>query len=347
MNKKQTNKTKSSFDHKYILKRPDLSASEKLAYIIIDLEQPCDIDTICSLTNYSRAMVDFIIKSLLERQLIVKTTTTKDFFYPAFCFSPPQKTEAKKDKEKTVISEKDKDLYLFLSKLEEFYKQKGISHNISKRGKKIIGQAVGYLNSCWDTKEEHVELKSFYSKEEIYKSYIEFTFNNLEDKELKYIKRFIFAANKNTWRAHLKNSQIFFSPYLLRKSFSETEYYSVEKKEIPHDPKAKGFYTTVEKFLLNKWSTKTYPLCKQVLYALERVIVQHMYRKAPLDDLIKIHSEYLKEYKVAEVRNRLDDLVEYIKENKKRSDVCYGCLDNQKCGASGTIITKCTMKTTN
>ena len=62
-----------------------------------------------------------------------------------------------------------------------------------------------------------------------------------------------------------------------------------------------------------------------------------------MKDLIKIHEKYVKEYKVAEGREKLDDLVEYIKENKRRSNVCHGCKYINSCTSakSGAIVTKC------
>jgi len=247
-----------------------------------------------------------------------------------------------------VLSDKDKDLLLLIKKLEEYYKQRGVSYRISKKGRKWLNHTTTYLNKTWKDKETFDELKEFESKEDLYTSYIEFTFKNLEDSDLKHVKRLVFAATKSAWRAFLKNTYVRFKPKLLEDFTSNEKFIGILKKEIPQNPKAKGYWTTVDTFLINKWKTKNYPVCKQVLYALERVIVAHLFRKQSAKDLIKIHDKYVKEYEVAEARGKLDNLIEYIKENKRRSNICHGCTKIASCkdAKTGALIISCGDKTT-
>jgi hypothetical protein len=243
-------------------------------------------------------------------------------YYPTFSLKKDgQDGKKEATKEKVSITEKDKDLFLMVKKLETYYKQRGVSYRLSKKGKKHLKHAVGFLNAYWKEREKNKELSAFNTKGEMYEDYINHTFRNLADNTLQHVKRLTFSATKSSWKTSLKKEHSTFTPYILKPSFSSTIFYGLDKREIPKDPKEKGYWTTVDTFLLKKWRTKSYPLCKQVLYALERVIVAHIYRKQSVKDLVEKHNEYLNEYKRAEKRGELDDLMEYINEGKKREEV--------------------------
>jgi len=351
MTKKQSNTTQSRM-YKYILNRSDLLAWDKLTYIIINENQPCDYPTLCGQLNLPIESVERLVEKLISVNLIVESKISKGLFYPAFALTNGgEKKKEKIQHEKTTITDKDRDLLLIVKVVEEFYKQRGVTYKLSKKGRKHLTHTVSYLNKVWDSRKDNKEIGDLLSKEELYKSYISFTFKNLDDTELKHVKKLKYAANKSAWRSHLKNTFISFKPILLEDCASSEKFMGVLKREIPQNPKTKGYWTTVDTFLLKKWSTDTYPVCKQVLYALERVIVAHLYRfhKQTAKDLIRIHQMYSEKYKVAEARGKLDNLIEYVNEDKKRSDYCHDCTQKNDCKLSrtkDTVIVTCQSKTT-
>ena len=340
------NNTLPKTSYRTILMNPTLTPLEKLVYIIIDQEQPCDFKVMATYTYQSEEQLKMIVKKLMDCGLIVKSTSGANLYYTSFTLLPiPQKK--KPTKERVTITERDKNIALFVKKIEEYYKQRGVSYRISRNGRKQIANAVSYLNKVWKKSKGMKEFDGFRDKGELYSNYIEFTFDKIEDDKLQALKRLTFSATKNTWRKYLKNDFVRFKPYLLEDKTTDKTFIGVKRGDIPDLPQSEGYWTTVNTFLIPKWKTKTYPVCKQVLYALERVIVYHLYRKHTSAYLIKMHEEYVKEYKAAETRGRLDDLIEYVKENKKRSNFCHGCTKTVECHVKNPqIIVSCNEKTT-
>ena len=321
----------------FVLEQNYLSKEEKLAFTVICAEQPCDLDILCNDVGVSFREIGNIIDKLLDLGFIIESKTERNMFYPNYTLSVDKQKKKEKEKEKTVITDTDGDLLLLMKTLEEYYKIRGVSYKISKNGKKALTKTVTYLNKTWK-KEFLTEVGGqFETKTEMYQSYIVFVFESIDDSGLNQLKRLLHTGSRSAWRKSLETtSGRRFIPYFFDYQWSNTHYYGVDKNEIPKDPKSSMYWTTVEIFLLNKWRTKTYPLCRQVLYALEIVIIHHLFRKGIVEDkdtkaLIDKHKIYIKEYRQAEMRDVLDDLSEYIKQNKKTSDICHNCIKKNTC----------------
>lgn len=320
----------------FVMEQDYLSKEEKLAFTVICAEQPCDLDILCEDVGVSLKEMGNIIDKLLDLGFIVESKTERNMFYPSYALGTEQKKK-EKEKEKTVITNAEGDLLLLMKVLEEYYKIRGVSYKISKNGKKALTKTVTYLNKTW--KEEFLTEagQQFETKEEMYQSYIEYVFQILDDDALNQLKRLLHAGNRSAWRKSLSTSSgNRFVPYFFDYQWSDTHYYGIAKSEMPKDPKSSMYWTTVEIFLLSKWRANTYPICRQVLYALEIVIIHHLFRKqivgeSDINSLIGKHKTYIKEYRQAEMRDTLDDLTEYIKQNKKTSDICHNCIKKNTC----------------
>jgi hypothetical protein len=321
----------------FVMDQNYLSNEEKLAFVVICTEQPCDLDILCKDVDVSFKEMGNIIDKLLDLGFIVESMTSKNMFYPSYTLNVDKQKKKEKEKEKTVITDADGDLLLLMKSLEEYYKIRGVSYKISKNGKKVLTKTVTYLNKVWE-KDREGPGDEFQTKGDLYKSYIAFIFQTLEDSALNHLKRLLHTGSRSAWRKSIEmgletTSGRMFIPYFYDYQWSTTQYYGINKNEIPTDPKSSMYWTTVEIFLLNRWRTKTYPVCRQVLYALETVIIYHLFRrgKENAQDLMGKHRIYIKEYKQAETRDVLDDLSEYIKQNKKTSDICHNCLKKNTC----------------
>jgi hypothetical protein len=337
----------SSFDitPKYVLKQKDLSPKEKLAFIVINEEAPCDLETLCQRADLLFDDALNVVDKLIDLGFIVEAVGTRNIFYPTFHLERMGTVKKEKgENEKTVMTDADADLLRLMYEVEEYYKKRGVSHKISKNGKKVLKKTVTYLNNVWKKKEEFDSHGEFQSKGDLYLSYLEYVFQNLDDDDLKQLKRLTFTGNKGAWRKTLNSPHTGqFIPYFFNYQWSETHYYGINKNEIPgyDDVNDSMYCTTVEVFLHSKWRTKTYPVCKQVLYALECVIIHHLFRNRDARDLISKHKIYVREYKTAEARDKLDNLTDYVKHNKKNSNVCHNCKKRGDCVNDKVTVISC------
>ncbi len=333
-------------NYKYILNNQELSAFEKLVYFLISEEEPVTMQTVCESIGIHTEFAQTIIAKLLSRSLIT-TKTDNDVirFYPVYHLKQREET-LQKEKEAVLLNTLDNDVLLLVSQLEHYYKNRGVAHNLSKNGTKKLGKCVEYLNRIWNTRAEHREFDEFEIKADLYYCYVEFAFKNLIDNELNHLKRLNFAGTKTAWRAYMKRSLGDFTPHLIDKSFSAGKFYGISKDAIPMEPKDSGYNTTLHTFLHPKLKTKSYPVCSEVLYALEAMIIYMMFRKKDITDLKKLHTMYLAEYKVAEDRGKLDDLLDFVGKNKKNSNYCHECLKKSACvqASSTAIVNKCSEK---
>jgi hypothetical protein len=321
----------------FVMEQDYLTKEEKLAFAVICAEQPCDLDVLCEDVGVSFREMGNIIDKLLDLGFIVESKTERSMFYPSYTLSADKQKKKEKEKEKTVITDTEGDLLLLMKTLEDYYKTRGVSYKISKNGKKALAKTVTYLNGIWKKIFLEPEGDGFNNKGDVYQSYIDFVFQNLDDGDLNQLKRLLHRGSRSAWRKSLTTtSRRMFIPYFYDYQWSDTHFYGVAKSEIPKDPKNSMYWTTVEIFLLNKWKTKTYPICRQVLYALETVVIHHLFRKGAVGNkdtrgLVDKHKEYIIKYRQAEMRDALDDLTEYIKQNKKASDICHNCVKKNTC----------------
>lgn len=315
---------------KQVLKNHDMSMLSKLVYVIVHEFAPASYEDICDGANVNLDTAKATIDVLKARGLVTTGVGEANLFWPTYTMSikPPPKKEEKEAKSTTTSNT---DVMLFVRQVEKYYKNRGVNYNISNKGKKHIAKAVEYLNKVWKERDDHPEFAEFELLSDLYYCYIEYTFKNLIDNELNHLKRLIFAGTKGGWRAWMKNSVSKFDPYLIHKSFSDSLYYGIPKKEIPENPADSGYHTTISALLLPKLKSGNYPVASSVLYALECYIIYKMFRKQDVSEMMKVHRQYLKEYKEAEALDRLDDLHEYVTKNKKKSDLCNDCNKKDEC----------------
>ncbi|MHA1949332.1 MAG: hypothetical protein ACW99G_04990 [Candidatus Thorarchaeota archaeon] len=334
-------------NYKYILNSKELSAFEKLVYFLISEEEPVSRQSICETIGIHAEFANTILAKLLAKSLITQKSAGNDMpmYYPVFHLK--QKKEKKEPQtDPKLLQNLDNDVLLMVSQLEHYYKNRGVSHKISKNGTKKLGKCVEYLNRIWKTREEHREFDEFEIKADLYYCFVEFAFKDLVDNELNHLKRLNYAGTKTAWRAYMKRSLGDFSPHLIDKSFSLGKFYGIDKDAIPTEPKDSGYNTTLHTFLIPKWKTKSYPVCPEVLYALEAMIIYSMFRKKDITKLKQMHTKYVTEYKLAEERDKLDNLLDFVGKNKKNSDYCHECAKKVSCvqSNSNAIVNKCSEK---
>lgn len=341
---------------KEVLKRRDMTAYEKLVYVVVYEFAPVDLELICTCLDVNLETARHVIAKLMEKRLVTNGVAEANLFWPTFsiqvgspCISGTDTSVKKKDKKKETTWDAESEeakVLLFLKQIEKYYHQRGVKHHISNKGKKYIKKAVSYLEKIWKERADHPELAEFELLEDIFYSYIEYTFKGLVDNELNHLKRLTFAGTKGGWRAMTKNTMYKFNPYLIEKSFTDKYYFGIPKNEIPEDPVQSGYHTTLQAFLFSKWKYGNYPISPQILYALESYIIYKLFRKQEITDLKAMHKKYLEEYKLAEARGTLDNLQEYVNKNKKRSDYCHDCGKKGECELStkGSIVELCSEK---
>lgn len=340
--------------YKYILGRNDLSAFEKLAFITMSEYSHLTLEGIAERLGVQKEFATAILAKLMSQGLVTEGKgeyKTGRLYFPVFHLRRPvtgDKETEKKDKETVVHTvEGDNDLLLMVAALEKYYKSRGVSHKVSKNGRKKLAKTVEYLNKVWKEKDQHEEFEEFELKSDLYYCYIDYAFKNLIDNELNHLKRLNFAGTKAGWRGYMKKGMKGFDPYLLNaKDYNFGKYMGVAKDTIPKDPNDSGYATTVGTFLLPKLKTKNYPVCKEVLYALECLIVYKMFRLQDVSMLKTVHANYLAEYKRAEDLGKLDSLLDYVGKNRKNSDYCHDCHKKISCiqAKSAAIVNKCSEK---
>ncbi|NIU82607.1 MAG: hypothetical protein GWN31_03990, partial [Candidatus Thorarchaeota archaeon] len=79
----------------------------------------------------------------LEKMNLVHSKGNK--VYPVVTLLPPPKEKGEKE-EKTMMTEFDKDVMLFMRKIQELYIEKTVEASISKKGKKHVKNTVLWMN---------------------------------------------------------------------------------------------------------------------------------------------------------------------------------------------------------
>jgi hypothetical protein len=335
----------------YILGRKDLSVYEKLVYFIIHHENPADYEIICEYASTTMKFAEVIVKKLVGEGLVLPSKTQGNIFFCNYQLRPDDVKKKKEKETKTVITEQDKDILLFIQALERFYHQSGVNYPISKNGKKHITKAVYFLDGMWKKKKEKPELEQFELKDDLYTTYIEYVFDKVHKSDLNQLKRLKYSGSKRGFMNWLEKPTWRFEPYLIDKKFDDNMFYGVNKKDIPKDVEKSGYWSTFRIFLGSRYKSGSYPVAKQVLFALEMCIIFMLFRKQKISgidsaQLINIHGKYVDEYKRAKAASKLDDLGEFVKENKLNSNVCNDCTKKTTCPTfkSAAIVVNCSQK---
>ena len=324
---------------KYIMEQSYLSLHDKLVYVAIYEEDPCDIDLLLKRITIPYEDMLLTLEKLLGFGFIVESTKERHVYYPTFKMGKPQHSIKKKEKETetTTVTGAEANLLLLMAVVENYYKERGVSHKISKKGRKNLKKVVRFLNNTWKKKDEFDSLGEFEVKADLYTSYVEYVFQNLDDEDLNQIKRLVYSGNKQAWRKSLHSPHTGkFIPYFYNYQWSGTHFYNIPKQEIPKEPKDSSYWTTVNTFLLSRWRTNSYPVCRQVLFALETIIIYSMFRKLPVSELVLKHKKYVKLYRQAVKAEREDDLEDFFLKDKKNEDkenrgCCYDCTKKNTC----------------
>jgi len=334
----------------YILALPSLSVYEKLCYFIVHFENPADYSIIMEYAGVTKEFAQTVIRKLIAENLVVESNNNTGLFFAQYNIMPTEKKKKEKE-EKTTISEADKDLLLFQQALEVYYHSKGANHKISKNGRKFIAKAVYFLEGQWSNRKKLDVLREFEVREDLYLAYIEYAFNGVAKEDLNQLKRLTYSGTKRGWTVSLSKPTYRFQPELTARTFDDVHFYGVKKSDIPKNVEKSGYWATYKIFLGSRWTEGTYPVSKNVLYALEMVIIFCLFRKAKPDGveigmLINIHGKYLKEYKRAVACRKLDNLADFVTQGEKKSDICYDCLKNDTCPTynSSAIVVNCTQK---
>ena len=332
----------------YILGKTDLSVFEKLTYFLIHHENPATYKEIEECLGATEYFAQTVVKKLLDQGLIIRSKTHADTFFCNYQLNPSAKTTEPKQ---TVITEDDKDILLFIQCIEEYYHKKGANHPISKNGKKYITKAVYFLDGMWKKKKIKPELDEFEVKADFYNAFIEYALNNVPKDDLNQLKRITFSGTKRGFKSWLTKPTYRFEPHLVEKKFDNDTFYGVLKKSIPVEIEKSGYWNTYRIFLGSRWKDGGYPLAKQVLYALEMIIIFMMFRKKEINGvnsghLIAVHGKYLTEYKRAEMSGKLDNLTEFVTKNKLNSNMCNDCTIKRGCTTYKTaaIVVNCSRK---
>jgi hypothetical protein len=335
----------------YILALPSLSVYEKLCYFIVHFENPADYGVIMQYAGVTREFAKTVIKKLIGENLVVESNNNTGLFFAQYNIMPTVKKEKKEKEEKTTISEADKDILLFQLQLELYYHSRGVNHRVSKNGRKFIAKAVYFLEGQWAKRKELDVLREFEVRDDLYSAYIEHVFRGVDKNDLNQLKRLTYSGSKRGWTVSLSKPTYRFMPELTDKKFDNVHFYGIKKSDIPKDVEKSGYWATYKIFLGSRWTEGTYPVSKQVLYALEMVIIFSLFRKAKpggteIGMLINIHGKYLKEYTRAVACKKLDNLADFVTNGAKKSDVCYDCLKNDTCPTynSSAIVVNCTQK---
>jgi hypothetical protein len=315
----------------YILALPKLSVYEKLTYFVIHFENPAAYSHIMEYAGVTLEFAKTIVNKLINENLVVESNTNSKLFFAQYNIMP--KKEEKEDEVKTNISQEDKDILLFQGALERYYHSRTVNYKISKNGRKQIAKAVYFLEGQWAKRNEIDSLKEFELRDDLYSAYIEYVFNNVDKGDLNQLKRLAYSGTKRGWISSLAKPSYKFNPRLVDKKFDKDVFFGVNKKDIPKNITKSGYWATYKIFLGSRWQEGTYPVAKNVLYALEMVIIFCLFRKASPDgvqigQLVNIHGKYLKEYKRAVACRKLDNLADFVTKGEKHSDVCFDCVKN-------------------
>ncbi len=335
---------------KYILEQSYLSLQDKMVYIAIYEEDPCDIDLLCERVTIPYEDMLETLNKLLGFGFIVESTKERHVYYPTFKMGKTQQKHKTKEKESTTVTGAEADLLLLMKVVENYYKERGVNYKISKKGRKNLKKVVRFVNNTWKKKDEFDqkdEFAQFETKADLYTSYVEYVFQNLDDEDLNQLKRLVYSGNKQAWRKSLYSTHKGkFVPYFYNYQWSSTHYYDIPKQEIPDNPKDSLYWTTVNTFLLSRWRTKSYPVCKQVLFALETIIIYSMFKKVPVSELIHKHVKYVKEYRQAVKRDAEDNLADFLSNDKKSNDVCQDCKKKDTCknNSPNVLVVNCNEK---
>lgn len=334
----------------YILALPSLSVYEKLCYFIVHFENPADYNIIMEYAGVTKEFAQTVIRKLIAENLVVESNNNTGLFFAQYNIMPTKKKKKEKE-EKTTISEADKDLLLFQQSLERYYHSRGVNFKVSKNGKKYMAKAVYFLEGQWAKRKEIDILREFEVRDDLYSAFIEYAFNGVAKGDLNQLKRLTYSGTKRGWTVSLSKPTYRFMPELTEKKFDDGFFYGVKKSDIPKDVEKSGYWATYKIFLGSRWQEGTYPVAKNVLYALEMVIIFSLFRKAKpggaeIGMLINIHGKYLKEYKRAVACRKLDNLADFVTQGEKNSDVCYDCIKNDTCPTynSSAIVVNCTQK---
>ena len=334
----------------YVLSQPKLSVYHKLCYFCVHFNNPADYEQLCDSLGVTMEFARTLIAGLMEKGLVVESKTQKNLFFASYQIAQ-QAVPPKEKEEATTITEKDKDILLFIKALEKHYNLKGANHKISKNGRKYIAKAVFFLDGMWNHKRIKPEMDEFEVKDDFYLTYIEYVFRNTHKDDLNQLKRLSFSGTKKGFKTFLVKPTYRFDPHLVDKKFDEKHFFGVKKDKIPKDITKSGYWNTYKIFLGSKYADGNYPIAKQVLYALEMVIIFMLFRKqtigkADSTSLINIHSRYVIQYRTAQATNKLDNLKDYVLSNKMKSDVCNDCVIKGKCVTRKTaaIVVSCSQK---
>ncbi|NIU82606.1 MAG: hypothetical protein GWN64_03805 [Candidatus Thorarchaeota archaeon] len=138
-----------------------------------------------------------------------------------------------------------------------------------------------------------------------------------------------------------------FKPLMLDKSkITAAQYLGINRGAIPKekDIKKSGYYTTAVIFFLSRLQHKRYPICTDVLYALEMLIAFKLYNRMEVKDLLDKHIIYANQYKKAKEMGKLDNLLEYSKTGKVKSYFCADCDKFDICNDQSREIKTCKEK---
>jgi hypothetical protein len=305
---------------------------------------------ICDNLGVTMTFAETLVNKLISKGLIIASTTQGNTFFCNYQLRP-EDIKKQEDKEKTVITEEDKDILLFIGAVERFYHKNGVNFKISKNGKKHISKAVYFLDGLWKKKKDKPELEQFELKDDLYTTYIEYVFDKVPKGNLNQLKRLKYSGSKRGFQNWLEKPSWQFEPHLIAKTFDDKTFYGVLKENIPKDIAKSGYWSTYRIFLGSRWKTKSYPVAQQVLYALEMIIIYMMFRKKGVGDidvkhLVAVHTRYVEEYKRAKMANKLDDLGAFVKENKLNSNICNDCIKKRVCSTYKTaaIVVNCSQK---
>jgi hypothetical protein len=326
---------------KHIIENTDLSLSQKLVAIAAEIYNPVTIKQLHKIFVSQKGEV--FVKNAIERLEKLKVVyTKKNKVYPVVTLLPPPKTESEKE-EKIEITESDKDVLLFMQKLQEFYVGKSVEASISKNGKKNIRRAVEWLNATLIR-----EFNSSFSKESAYASYIEYALGHLAGTQLKHLKRLNYAGILAGWVSRTQGSfRIIldkFEPILLNHDKTDkAQFLGINRGAIPKakDIVKSGYYTTAIIFFVSRASYERYPICTEVLYALEMLIAFKIFNRVNVDNLLDLHKLYVRQYDKAKKMGKLDNLLEYSKTGKVKSFYCADCDKFDYCTDQGKSVKTC------
>ena len=259
-------------------------------------------------------------KFLTEKKLLSNTTNTTSKT------STINDKNNNKEKETTICENNSQiitgesiyaqDQRVLLKAIEEGLLKQGKTMKISKNAKKLFPKITGFLNTNY-VKTPH----KLYTKDRgsFYSAYVDFAISYM--KEMFSIKSLTYSKIQKAFLKKLEENKadnFVFSPTFHNCACGNGLFYGIKMNTIPKNIKESNYWPTLYFFLLKRIKDGSpYPICSQVLVALERIIIYKFFLKeTDTKELIELHVKYKKEYKKAHSMNKLDNLAEFFAKEK-------------------------------